>query len=46
MWTKQPPTEKVHIIDVRPKVIKGKNKVVKSGVTRPMYDIKKVFKTN
>ncbi len=32
MWTKQPPTEKVHIIDVRPKVIKGKNK---GGVKRP-----------
>jgi len=26
MWTKKKPTEKVHIVDVKPKVIKGKNK--------------------
>ena len=25
-WTKKKPTEKVHIVDVKPKVIKGKNK--------------------
>ena len=44
MWTKQSPTEKIHIVTTKPKVIVGDNK--KSGVSRPFYDVKKVFKTN
>jgi hypothetical protein len=45
MWTNQEPTEKVHIVNVKPKVT-HQDKGTTGGVKRPFYDIKKVFKTN
>ena len=45
-WTKKEPTEKVHVYDARKKKVTQENKPKTAGVTRPFYDIKKVFKTN